>query len=1088
MGKKWLGYFKNNLEFNFFSAAALLAVTVFAFWWFNPSHLPDNFSGWTGLLDIVLFLSVSFVIWHQIIMEVLTWCIASNIKDIPRQKPVPGLKVAFITTIVPKNEPVELLHQTLPAMVKASYKHDTWILDEGNSDEVKQICTKHGVFHFSRQGINSLNTPTGKYTKTKGGNHNSWYDFFGDRYDFVAQIDTDFIPKKDFLTKTLGYFRDPKVAFVGTPQIYGNTGSSIIALGAAQQQYNFYGAVLRGLSGMGMMLLIGANHVLRVAAFKKTNHYTAHITEDLVSGMKLHADGWKSVYVPFALAVGEGPSTWSAYFNQQLRWAYGCIDILFRHSAKHFKKMSLKQMLYYFFLQQHYFTGLAMAVSLLLLSLYFVFGIRAADVDIFKFFIAYSAVVLICWLMSIWLQRFDVERQNEGQLFLAGKIISIAAWPVWFLAFISFLFGKRLNYKVTPKGEEGSMRIVSLGDFVPHLIFAGIALAGVVISVFTKRQSTAMLFWAFSTGLVMLSLPLLGLYTAIYSKTKFWVSRLAKAAISINPDSALKPVITAREALVDCVFLVILVISSISSYINKIGFYSDDWSFIGDFTVSRDQSLLGLFKVATTPNTFMRPLQNLYDAFLYWIFGTHPLGYHLVNSVVFALIIILLYLILRLLKLPRIISLTVPLVFSLMPNYSTDRFWYAAYQVNLSLFFFLLSTYIGLKAFTAKNLKKLLWKATSLGSLILSVLSYEVVLPFVFLNMMLFSGTRESFKVASGKRNLLGNRSVFIILNFIVLLYLVIFKAKTTIRLGSFNYPGDILYLLTSIFSTHFLELGLKQPLIWWEILSKYPDPVILTTGIVIFWYMFAYLLSIFFFKKAELPGGTFFRSLTFISMLIFLLGYAIFFTNNRVGFSPTGIDNRVAIAASIGIAFIIVSFLGWISRSLLPENIAKIVFCFTVSLICTGGFLVINFLSSFWGFAYSQGQIVLADIKTNFPNIQKDTTLILDGICPYSGPAPVFESQWDLKGALQSIYKDPTIKADVVTPRLKVKEEGIETQIYTFNSLYPYRNLYIYNFKTKSTHQINNAGEANSYFQKYNSDFNNNCPPAKAGHGVSIF
>lgn len=1081
-------HFARHFEFNLFSGLSLIVVFVFAFWWFNPAHIPDNFTGLSSVLDIILFGLVSFVIWHQLIMEVLTWCISSNIRDIRRQKPVSGLRVAFITTIVPKNEPVELLHKCLPAMVKANYKHDTWILDEGNNDEVKKICAQYGVFHFSRQGINYFNTQTGKYTKTKGGNHNSWYDTCGDNYDYVAQIDTDFIPKKDFLTKTLGYFRDSKVAFVGTPQIYGNTGQSIVALGAAQQQYSFYGAVLRGLSGMGMTLLIGANHVIRVAAFKKTNHYTAHLTEDLITGMKLHANGWKSVYVPFALAIGEGPSSWSSYFNQQLRWAYGCIDILFRHSGKYFFKMGFRQTLYYFFLQQHYFSGLAMAVSILLLSLYFIFGVRAADVDVFKFFIAYSIVVLVCWLMSIWLQRFDIHRKNEGQLFLAGKIISVAAWPVWFLAFFSLISGKRLSYKVTPKGEEGNIRKISFGDFIPHVFFAGIAAAGIIVSVFTGQQSLAMLFWAFSTGWIMLSLPLLGLFTGIYIRLKIWTVKIINFFVGKKIGGFQKPV-PATGLLVDSLFLFFAVIFSVTTYINKIGFYSDDWSFIGNFTLSADKSLLGLIKTATTPNTFMRPLQNIYDAVLFWIFGTNPLGYHLVNSVVLALIVLMLYLVLRFLKLPRIISVSVSLVFAMMPNYSTDRFWYAAYQVNISLLLFLLSTYYGLKAFTGENGKKILWKAVSLGSLVLSALSYEVVLPYVFLNMVLFSGSSTVINPESGKKTFRQKRTVFILLNFIIFIYIVIFKAKTTTRLGgTFNYPMDIINLAVSIFNTHFFELGLKQPVIWWGILTKNLDVTVLITALVLFIYIFIYFLMLFISRPVSLPGNNFLRNSIIAGFSVVFLGYAIFFTNNQVGFSPTGIDNRVAIAASIGIAFIFVALSAWVSRTFLGRNSAGIVYSLSIAVICAGGFLVINTLASYWGTAYAQSQAALSEIKQSFPSPEKNTIIILDGVCPYSGPAPVFESEWDLKGALQAIYNDPTIRADIVTPRLKVRTGGIETQIYTFTAFYEYKNLFIYNFKTKSVYPISSADEANDYFQKYNSDYNNGCPPAKAGNGVTVF
>ncbi len=74
------------------------------------------------------------------------------------------------------------------------------------------------------------------------------------------------------LTRTLGHFRDPYVAFVGTPQIYGNMGN-LIARGAAQQTYMFYGPILRALSSWRMTLLIGANHIVRVAALREVGWY-----------------------------------------------------------------------------------------------------------------------------------------------------------------------------------------------------------------------------------------------------------------------------------------------------------------------------------------------------------------------------------------------------------------------------------------------------------------------------------------------------------------------------------------------------------------------------------------------------------------------------------------------------------------------------------------------------------------------------------------------------------------------------------------------------------------------------------------------
>ncbi len=1060
---------------------SLVIVFAFAIWWFDPIHIPHNFSGKFRFFDVILFILVSYIIWHPIIMEVLTWSVSSNIRDNPAKKPIPNRRVAFITTIVPQNEPIELLHKCLPAMVNASYPHDTWLLDEGNSQDVKNICKLYGVKHFSRQGIDNFNTKRGKYTKTKGGNHNSWYDTYGNDYDFVAQIDTDFIPHHDFLTKTLGYFRNPRVAFVGTPQVYGNANSSVVAKGASEQQYNFYGVVLRGLSGMGMTLLIGANHVIRVSAFKKVNHYTAHITEDLITGMKLHANGFKSIYVPQILALGEGPSSWEAYFSQQFRWAYGCIDILLKHTPRYLKKLGLRQSMYYLLLQQHYFTGVIMALSIILLSLYFIFGWRTASVDVFQFFTFYSVVLVLSWLMSVWLQRFNTDRHKQGELLLAGKIISIAAWPIWFLAFINVIMGKQIVYKVTPKGKlDGDIK-TSNKIFLPHYAFAGIAFSGLASSTLTHRDNLIMISWAVLSAVLMLSVPI--------------SSFLARAMVKLNNYSSsvyrLFPVnrLQVKAGIQDTIFLIVVISISCLEYVSKIGFYSDDWSFLGNFILSRNQTLPGLFLTATTPNTLMRPIQNIYDAILFYFFKLNPLGYQIVNSLVFMIAVVVLYAVLRKLGIPRIISLSISLIYGLLPNYSTDRFWYAAFQVNLSLMFFLISLFCGLQAFALKTKHSNLWQLMSVVSLVLSILSYEVALPLVAVNIFLFWIYANRKKaVQSLKKFKDESPAVFIAINLIAIAYLIVFKMKTTIRLGKFNYTSAGMNLITSIFHTNFISLGAHLPYVWIKSIIQYTSLQTLVIASILYMLVFLYLYYVTSARQNPIPNSGYMLGIILAGIIVFYFGYAIFLATNEIGFSPTGIDNRVTIAAAIGVAFVFIGIVGLIARLGRSDELVRWLFCMSTTIIATGGFIVISTLAGFWTGAYYRSKTVLADIHRHFTQLPKNSTIILDGICPYNGPGIVFESQWDLKGALQTIYHDPTIRADVVTPRLEVKNNGIATEIYTFKSFYPYKNLLIYNYKTKDKYQITNKTSAIDYFKKYDPNKNNDCPPASAGNGVSIF
>ena len=498
--------------------------------WFEPAFIPNNFTGAKHIFDFLAFVVVSYIIWHQIFTELLSWLVARTIKRPPRMKPAEGLKVAFITTYVPASEPPELLRTTLPAMVAADYPHDTWLLDEGNDDEAKRICAELGVNYFTRKDIAKYNTGhTGLFAaKTKGGNHNAWYDAIGKKYDIVAQIDTDFLPRRDFLTKTLGYFRDPTVAFVGTPQVYGNGKKSWIAQGAAEQTFSFYGPLLQGLFGKEMTLLIGANHIIRVKALKDVHLYSAHLTEDLLTGMKLHAKKWRSVYVPETLAVGEGPSTWKAYFNQQMRWAFGCMDIYLRHSTKLLPTMRKNNAFRYFLLQQHYFSGIAMVLGIALLTTYFFFGFAPTDMTLRALVMFYVPLVLWQSLVALWLQRFNVNPETESGLLLKGKLVSVAAWPIYFLAFIGVVRGKHLTFKVTPKGRKMKARTeTSLALFKPHLVLGSITAIDIVAAFAYHHTAVIMLFWAFLNTALM--------YGISFNESLIRAYKFATKPISFRP-------------------------------------------------------------------------------------------------------------------------------------------------------------------------------------------------------------------------------------------------------------------------------------------------------------------------------------------------------------------------------------------------------------------------------------------------------------------------------------------------------------------------------------------------------------------------
>jgi cellulose synthase (UDP-forming) len=487
----------------------IMFVVRFGIYWFNPSRVLMPHSYGSRCLDVGLFVMLTFIVWQRQLIETVTWWVCRAIRE-EAAPPAPraGLRVAIITTFVPGAEPVEMLERTLSAMIEVDYPHDTWVLDEGNDSAVQALCVYLGVDYFTRAGRPEYNTEGGIYArKTKGGNHNAWYAENAQHYDFVAQFDTDFIAHPKFLTRTLGHFADETVAFVGTPQVYGNTASSLIARGAAQQTFLFYGAIMRGFGKRGMALLIGANHVVRVRALAEIGYYVAHLTEDLATGMTFHSNRWRSVYVPEILLVGEGPTTWQSYFSQQYRWAFGCIDLLIMRTSRLISRMRPKPAAMYPLLQTFYFNGLALGMGALLLAIYFITGHEPARISMHDILVFYAPLLAWRQLIVLWLQRFNVDPSRESGLLWAGRLLTIAAMPIYFLAFVGVVRRRRMSFKVTPKGREATPTRRGITAFRPHLALATVSLTGAAVGFFLHHTAWPLMSWAVSTAALMLALP-----------------------------------------------------------------------------------------------------------------------------------------------------------------------------------------------------------------------------------------------------------------------------------------------------------------------------------------------------------------------------------------------------------------------------------------------------------------------------------------------------------------------------------------------------------------------------------------------------
>src|SRR5690606_29547623 len=213
---------------------------------------------------------------------------------------------------------------------------------------------------------------------------------------------------------------------------------------------------------------------------------------------------------------------------------------------------------------------------------------------------------------------------------------------------------------------------------------------------------------------------------------------------------------------------------------------------------------------------------------------------------------------------------------------------------------------------------------------------------------------------------------------------------------------------------------------------------------------------------------------------------YALFLTNANAFVHPTGIANRIAFAGAIGVAIVFVGMVWGISALALRWR--RGVFAAGVALLCASGVLIVNALATFWVASYEEQLAVLQDIRQRLPDLPSGSTLILDGVCPYRGPAIVFESNWDLAGLLMVHYRDTSLQADVASANLAVEEDGLQTVLYSaIHSRYPYGDgLMIYHAGLDEAYPLPNVEAARHYFEVVRPELS--CPPGEAGYGVSVF
>jgi cellulose synthase/poly-beta-1,6-N-acetylglucosamine synthase-like glycosyltransferase len=445
---------------------AVLFEAVFLVWLLWPSHYPDDTGRLAHALGMAMVASVGLIEVLRLV-NIVTLCLATiKVRDPLPVRPADDTRVAFVTTWVPGKEPLAMVEATLRAALKVRHTGtlDVWLLDEGNDLDARLLCARLGVNHFSRNGIERWNQPSGPYrAKAKHGNYNAWLETAGQGYDVMIGVDTDHVPMPEMAERMLGYFRDPDVAFVVGPQVYGNY-DNFVTKAAESQQYLFHSVLQRAANRAQCPMFVGTNNAVRIDALRQIGGLADSITEDAATSLRWHAARnpltrrrGTSVYTPDVLAVGEGPRSWTDYFNQQYRWARGTDEVLVRQFPRT-GSMGWRARLQYGLLMSYYpSAALSWALGALNISLYLLTGIGGVQVAARTWLALYVNAAVLQVGIYFWNRRHNVSpHEPEGSSGVLGMFISVLSAPVYLLALTDTLRRRASVFVVTAKGDSAS--------------------------------------------------------------------------------------------------------------------------------------------------------------------------------------------------------------------------------------------------------------------------------------------------------------------------------------------------------------------------------------------------------------------------------------------------------------------------------------------------------------------------------------------------------------------------------------------------------------------------------------------------------
>jgi cellulose synthase/poly-beta-1,6-N-acetylglucosamine synthase-like glycosyltransferase len=230
------------------------------------------------------------------------------------------------------DEPPEVLEQTLRKLARLDYppeSYQVFVVDNNTTDPevwqpVEAVCAELGFVFLHLED----------WPGFKSGALNYALAVTPPSFELIGVIDADYLVAPEYLRDLVGYFTDPAVAFVQTPQDYRDyRPDSTFYQRACYHAYRyFFDVSMPSRNERNAIIFGGTMGLIRADALRRIGGWDEWcITEDAEASLRLLARGYEGRFVNRSYGRGLMPLEFNALKRQRFRWCFGGIQILRKH-------------------------------------------------------------------------------------------------------------------------------------------------------------------------------------------------------------------------------------------------------------------------------------------------------------------------------------------------------------------------------------------------------------------------------------------------------------------------------------------------------------------------------------------------------------------------------------------------------------------------------------------------------------------------------------------------------------------------------------------------------------------------------------